>query len=96
MAQPDHVGSAVAGTAASATRWCGSDVTMAETTAVKDDDQWVINGTKMFATNGGIADFMLVFCRTDPENLSRHKRYSWWGFHRRIELLVPCERFFHL
>ena len=44
--------------------------------AVKDGDHWVINGTKMFATNGDIAQFMLVFCRTDPDNPNRHKRYS--------------------
>lgn len=56
----------------------GSDVTMAETTAVREGDHWVINGTKMFATNGSIADFMLVFCKTDPENQSRHKRHSFF------------------
>ena len=56
----------------------GSDVTRAETTAVRDGDHWVINGTKMFATNGSIADFMLVFCKTDPENPSRHKRHSFF------------------
>jgi alkylation response protein AidB-like acyl-CoA dehydrogenase len=56
----------------------GSDVTRAETTAVRDGDYWVINGTKMFATNGSIADFMLVFCKTDPENPSRHKRHSFF------------------
>jgi alkylation response protein AidB-like acyl-CoA dehydrogenase len=56
----------------------GSDVTLAETTAVKQGDHWVINGTKMFATNGTIADFVLVFCKTDPENPSRHKRHSFF------------------
>jgi acyl-CoA dehydrogenase len=68
-------GRAIMGTAITEPN-AGSDVTMAETTAVKDGGQWVINGTKMFATNGTIADFMLVFCRTDPENPSRHKRHS--------------------
>jgi len=56
----------------------GSDVTMAATTAVREGDQWVLNGTKMFATNGSIADFMLVFCQTEPENPSRHKRHSFF------------------
>ena len=62
----------------------GSDVTMAETTAVKEGDHWVLNGTKMFATNGSIANFMLVFCKTDPENPSRHNRHSFF--------IVPTDR----
>ena len=56
----------------------GSDVTMAETTALLDGGYWVINGSKMFATNGTIADYMLVFCKTDPEHASRHKRHSFF------------------
>jgi acyl-CoA dehydrogenase len=75
-------GRAIMGTAITEPN-AGSDVTLAETTAVRDGDQWVINGTKMFATNGSIADFMLVFCRTDPENTSRHKRHSF--------ILVPTD-----
>ena len=61
----------------------GCDVTGAVTTAVKDGDQWVINGTKMFATNGNLADVLLVFCHTDPENPSRHKQHSF--------ILVPTD-----
>ncbi len=56
----------------------GCDVTGAITTAEKRDGEWVINGTKMFATNGTIADFMLVFCQTDPDNSSRHRRHSFF------------------
>jgi len=54
----------------------GCDVTGAATTAVKDGDAWVINGAKMFATNGNLATYMLVYCQTDPENPSRHQRHS--------------------
>ncbi len=54
----------------------GCDVTGAVTTAVKKGDAWVLNGTKMFATNGNLAEFLLVFCQTDPENASRHQRHS--------------------
>jgi alkylation response protein AidB-like acyl-CoA dehydrogenase len=61
----------------------GSDVTSVRTTAVKDNDEWVINGTKMFTTNGTIATWILVFCMTDPENPSRHERHSF--------ILVPRE-----
>ena len=56
----------------------GCDVTGAITTAVKQGDHWVINGSKMFATNGTIAQYMLVFCQTDPENPSRHRRHSFF------------------
>lgn len=56
----------------------GCDVSSAITSAKKEGDQWVINGSKMFATNGTIADYMLVFCRTNPENSSRHSRHSFF------------------
>ena len=61
----------------------GCDVTGAETTAVKEGETWVINGTKMFATNGNLADFLLVFCRTDPDSPSPHRRHSF--------IIVPTE-----
>jgi len=32
----------------------------------------------MFITNGDVADYLLVFCRTDPENPDRHRRHSWF------------------
>jgi alkylation response protein AidB-like acyl-CoA dehydrogenase len=61
----------------------GCDVTGAATTAVRDGDQWVVNGSKMFATNGNLAKYMLVYCQTDPENPSRHQRHSF--------ILVPTD-----
>lgn len=45
----------------------GSDITRMDTRAVRDGDEWVINGTKMFITNGRIADFYIVLCQTDPD-----------------------------
>jgi alkylation response protein AidB-like acyl-CoA dehydrogenase len=46
----------------------GSDITSMETTAVKDGNEWVINGTKIFITNGGpLAGFYCVLCQTDPD-----------------------------
>jgi alkylation response protein AidB-like acyl-CoA dehydrogenase len=54
----------------------GCDVTSAATTAVRDGNEWVINGSKMFATNGTLANYMLIFCLTDPDNPSQHKRHS--------------------
>jgi len=43
----------------------GSDASAVKTTAVKDGDQWVINGTKCFITNGGVASFYCVVAMTD-------------------------------
>lgn len=61
----------------------GSDVTRAATTAVREGDEWVINGSKMFSTNGTLATYMLIFCLTDPDSPSRHARHSF--------ILVPTE-----
>ena len=55
---------------------CGSDVAAAATKAVRDgsgeDADWVINGSKMFTTNGHIADFVFLLARTSPEK-PKHK-----------------------
>jgi alkylation response protein AidB-like acyl-CoA dehydrogenase len=42
---------------------------MAATTAVRNSGEWVINGSKMFATNGTLAQFMNAFCLTDPAKI---------------------------
>jgi alkylation response protein AidB-like acyl-CoA dehydrogenase len=44
----------------------GSDVASIETRAVRDGDEWVINGRKMFITNGPRADFAVLVTRTSP------------------------------
>ncbi|MBI2169943.1 MAG: acyl-CoA dehydrogenase family protein [Actinobacteria bacterium] len=49
----------------------GSDVSNLRTKAVKDGDDWVLNGQKVFATNGGIADVHIVVASVDPELKSR-------------------------
>src|SRR5919205_455300 len=45
----------------------GSDPGGMITRAVRDGDEWVINGTKNWITNLGIADFYVVFAKTDPD-----------------------------
>ena len=45
----------------------GSDVGAIGTNAVKDGDSYVINGSKIFITNGGIADFVILAVKTDKE-----------------------------
>ncbi|CAN5236259.1 acyl-CoA dehydrogenase [soil metagenome] len=46
----------------------GSDAGAMRTTAKQDGDEWVINGTKNWITNAGIADFYVVFAVTDRDN----------------------------
>src|SRR5213080_141628 len=45
----------------------GSDVKSLRTTARLEGDEWVLNGTKVFITNGGIADVHVVVATVDPE-----------------------------
>jgi acyl-CoA dehydrogenase len=44
----------------------GSDVASLRTTAVRDGDEYVLNGSKTFITNAGYADWTVVFAKTDP------------------------------
>ena len=44
----------------------GSDVASCQTTAIKDGDEYVINGSKMFITGAGYADWFFVLAKTDP------------------------------
>src|ERR1044072_1985625 len=53
----------------------GSDPTLLRTRAVRDGDEWVINGHKWFSTNGSIADFFIVMAVTDPD-ARPHQRAS--------------------
>jgi len=55
----------------------GSDITRMDTTAVKDGDEWVINGSKIFITNSGpLAGFYSVLCTTDPDAAPGHRGLS--------------------
>ncbi len=45
----------------------GSDVSALRTTAKRDGDEWVLNGQKVFATNGGLAAVHIVVATVDPE-----------------------------
>ena len=45
----------------------GSDVAAIATTAERAGDDWVLNGEKVWITNGGVADLALVFARTEPD-----------------------------
>ncbi|XP_047523883.1 probable medium-chain specific acyl-CoA dehydrogenase, mitochondrial isoform X1 [Pieris napi] len=45
----------------------GSDVAGVKTKAVKKGDEWIINGQKMWITNGGVANWYFVLARTNPD-----------------------------
>ncbi|WP_455675689.1 acyl-CoA dehydrogenase [Pradoshia sp.] len=49
----------------------GSDSGAMRTTARRDGDDYILNGSKIFITNGGIADTYVVFALTDPEKKQR-------------------------
>jgi long-chain-acyl-CoA dehydrogenase len=49
----------------------GSDLAALKTTAVKDGDEWVLNGSKTFITNGYSADLVIVAARTAPEKKAK-------------------------
>jgi acyl-CoA dehydrogenase len=45
----------------------GSDPTLLQTRAVREGDEWVINGHKWFSSNASIADFLILMAVTDPD-----------------------------
>ncbi len=50
----------------------GSDAGGTKTTALRDGDQWLLNGSKIFTTNGGDADIYVVFARSDRQAQKHH------------------------
>ena len=54
----------------------GSDVLGVSTRAVRKDKGYVVNGSKMFISNGDIADFFVTLCLTNPEAQKKTDRHS--------------------
>ncbi len=54
----------------------GSDAASQRTKAVRDGDYYVVNGAKNFISSGGVADFHIVFCVTDPDATPKHHGIS--------------------
>ena len=72
---PVAEGDAIMGTAISEPD-TGSDVSSVSTTAEKDGDEWVINGNKMWITNGSVGDYFVVMTETDPDVDDRYSGFS--------------------
>ncbi|MFQ3319732.1 MAG: acyl-CoA dehydrogenase [Natronomonas sp.] len=68
-------GDAICGSAISEPH-AGSDVSSISTRAEKDGDEYVINGNKMWITNGSIGDFFVVLCKTDSDAEGRYNGFS--------------------
>jgi len=73
--EPVATGEAIMGSAISEPD-VGSDVSAVSTSAEKDGDEWVVNGNKMWITNGSVGDFFVVLCETDPEAEGRYNGFS--------------------
>ena len=72
--EPIFTGNAVMGFAITEPD-AGSDTLAAATTAVKEGNEWVLNGSKVMIGNGTRGTFMLIFALTDPDAV-RSKRHS--------------------
>ncbi len=66
--------------------WCqgfsepdhGSDLGNAQTRAVRDGDEYVINGSKIWTTQGNFADYMILLARTNPDAETKYKGLSFF------------------
>jgi 3-oxocholest-4-en-26-oyl-CoA dehydrogenase alpha subunit len=78
--RPDLVAELLPGVAAGTVRFClgytepdgGSDIAAAKTRAIRDGDEWVINGSKIFTTGAQNCQYTFLITRTDPD-LPKHR-----------------------
>jgi acyl-CoA dehydrogenase len=54
----------------------GSDLQGIQTTAIRDGDHYVLNGSKTFISNGQLGDLFIAVCRTDPDAQPAHRGIS--------------------
>jgi alkylation response protein AidB-like acyl-CoA dehydrogenase len=75
LLEPIAAGDAIMGSAISEPD-VGSDVSSVSTSARKEGDEWVVDGNKMWITNGSVGDFFVILCETDPEAEGRYNGFS--------------------
>ncbi|PSQ27863.1 acyl-CoA dehydrogenase [Halobacteriales archaeon QS_9_67_15] len=77
ISEPD-VGSDVSSVATSAEKDTAEQSSASSGTpeASQNGDEWVINGNKMWITNGSVGDFFVVLCKTDPDAEGRYNGFS--------------------
>lgn len=56
----------------------GSDIFMGSTTAIKEGNDYIINGSKMFITNGVMADYLIVYCCNNPDAKRPDREFSFF------------------
>jgi alkylation response protein AidB-like acyl-CoA dehydrogenase len=78
--------------------WCqgfsepdnGSDLGNAQTKAVRDGDEYVLNGSKIWTTMGNFADYMILLARTNPNTERKYDGLSY--FLSPMKVAIPSEK----
>lgn len=73
---PGYAAGELIGAIAMSEPGAGSDLAGIKTSAVRDGDDWIINGSKTFISAGINSDLVIVVCRTNPDPKAGHKAFS--------------------
>lgn len=74
----------------------GSDVNGVKTKAVRKGDEYILNGQKMWITNGGVANWYFLLARTDPDpKAPAGKAFTGFIVERDFPGVTPGRKVFH-